>query len=615
MADLSDLAKLFERSPIGMFRASIDGTLRDANPALAQMLGYDSVAELMTRNLNRDVYQDPMVRVRLHERYRATGVRGARLAWKRKDGGPITVQLWGHVIEAAEPSFDAWVVDITDLERQHDELERTTTILDLVLHQIPAIYWMLDPDLRVVRSGGALEHVLGFSKDRYVGRTIDEIYGAAGEPGQERWSFDPRKVYEAALRGDTTQYETEFHGKLMASTVGPYRDERGAIQGLIGTSIDVTHVRQLERRMIDAQRAESLGVLAGGLAHDFNNLLVAVIGNAELALRDLPAGASARGVIENIRDAGLRAAELTEQLLAYAGRGGAGTTRVLAAPLVEELLRIVAPTMPEGVRATVDIPRELELCGDPAQVRQVVLNLIGNARDALGGQGRIQISARVLDHPGGADPDDVVSAPQGRYICLEVADDGPGMDAETRRRVFEPFFTTKAAGHGLGLAAVLGIVRAHRGGIRLTTSPGSGARFSILWPVPPPEQEQAAQPAVGARTVLVVDDESLVRDVVAQMIRDLGYAAITAADGRSALDLLRRHAVDAVLIDLTMPGMSGAEVVRELRRDRPGLPIVLCSGYDRDGRGPVAADAYLPKPFRIEALERTLAKVLPLRSV
>jgi CheY-like chemotaxis protein len=191
-----------------------------------------------------------------------------------------------------------------------------------------------------------------------------------------------------------------------------------------------------------------------------------------------------------------------------------------------------------------------------------------------------------------------------------VSDDGPGVDAPTRHRIFEPFFTTKATGHGLGLAAVLGIMRDASGGLRLVSSPEHGARFEVLWPAStaPPKPHPGPQPA--ARTVLVIDDEDLVRDVVARMIQDLGYAAMTAADGPTALDIVDRHQIDAVLVDLTMPRMSGADVVAALRVKRPALPVVLCTGADRERRGSVTADAYLPKPFRIDALEKTLAQIL-----
>jgi signal transduction histidine kinase len=499
-----------------------------------------------------------------------------------------------------------------ELRRARDEAEENATILDVVLRQMPGVFWVVDRDLRVLRSGGASEGMLGLAQGSFRGHTIGDV--AAADP----MNVDTIANHKRAIAGELIHVEAEYRGKLLATVIGPYR-RRGEIVGAIGVSMDVTTWRQLERRMVDAQRAESLGVLAGGLAHDFNNLLVAVLGNADLAIRELDEGSDPRAAVDNIRTAGMRAAELTEQLLAYAGRGGTGTTRVTPGLVVDELLRILAPSVPAGVQIEVDLPLELAVRGDPAQLRQVLLNLINNARDALGTRGgTIRVRASAQHVTGEPHPHDILGAPAGAYVVIEVADDGPGMNADTLRHVFEPFFTTKERGHGLGLAAVLGIVRAHGGGIRVITSPGAGATFHVLWPAATSAPVRITPPpntASSGRTVLVVDDEDLVRDVVARMVEDLGYAAVTAADGRTALDVVAHQPVDVVLVDLTMPRMSGADVIAALRERRPSLPIVVCSGYDRDGRGPVQADAYLPKPFRIDALERTLAKLLPLRNV
>jgi CheY-like chemotaxis protein len=341
-----------------------------------------------------------------------------------------------------------------------------------------------------------------------------------------------------------------------------------------------------------------------------------VLGNADLALREVPRGASGRQAIEDIRTAGLRAAELTNQLLAYAGRGGAGTIPVYPRELVDELLRLTAPTWPAGVAIETEIPDDLAVRGDPAQVRQVLMNLLINARDAIGERGgTIALRAKLYHHDGQPHADDILTPAAGRYVRIEVADNGPGMTADHRSRVFEPFFSTKPTGHGLGLAALLGIVKAHGGGVRVTSQPGDGARFLIYWPAVASAERAAAPAPQAMRTVLVIDDEDLVRDVVARMIEELGYNAVTAADGQTALSVVERIDVDAAIVDLTMPAMNGAAVVAELRKKRPLLPVVLCSGFDRSGQGRVDADAYLAKPFRIDALERTLAKVLALRSV
>ena len=612
--------RLFDRSLIGLYRSDASGRLLRANDALAAMLDCGSAAEVLTLDLMRDVFVKSEDAPVLADAKDGDFVDGRLVQWKTRTGNVINVQLAGQIVDtAAGHVFDGTAIDLTEtdaLEKrtytQRQEHKLTARILETVLHQMPALYWLTDRDLRIVQTAGAVEQIVGYPRDKYLGVRLADVL--SNDPA----SGDSLGDHMRALAGETIVTDNVYRGKLMANVVAPYRDLAGDIIGVLGTSIDVTAYRALERRMVDAQRAESLGILAGGLAHDFNNLLVAVLGNADLALRETPVGHPGRAALENIRIAGLRAAELTDQLLAYAGQTGAGTTRVEPGLLVDELLRILAPAIPENVKFTVEIPLKLAVRGDPAQLRQVLLNLINNARDALLGRGgEVHVRAEAMHLDGSPHPDDIQIAPAGSYVMITVSDDGPGMDAETRRHVFEPFFTTKQTGHGLGLAAVLGIVRTHGGGIRVTSTPGRGARFQVLWPAAITAAISAVSPVVtaGSQTVLVIDDEDLVREVVARMVEELGYAAITAADGKSGLAMIEAQTVDAVLVDLTMPLMSGADVVAVLRERRPDLPLIVCSGYDRDGCGPVQADAFLPKPFRIDSLQRTLAKLLPLRSV
>ncbi|HEX8110558.1 MAG TPA: ATP-binding protein [Kofleriaceae bacterium] len=612
-----ELYRFFERSPIGMFRCDEPGRFLYVNPSLVRMLGYDSAEELLEKNIARDVYVDPEDRTRLLARYRHKGgVDGARVRWKTKQGRERIVLLYSQVVEEPEATYlDTSVLDITDAEnvtlelrKQRETLETTAAMLDLVVRQMQAVYWVVDRDLRICRSGGAVRDLFGIPPARFLGMTLEQVHRA--DPG----SHDPVGMHRRALIGETVTYTNEWRQKQLVTTVCPHRSN-GVIVGAIGTCVDMTTQYMLERRMVDAQRAESLGVLAGGLAHDFNNLLVAILGNADLALREIGPRGPGRGPLENIQQAGLRGAELIEQLLAYAGHRGVASTRVSPTPVIEELLRIIAPTIPRNIELRVEIASDLVLRGDAPQIRQVLLNLLNNARDALGSRGgTIAIIGRLLRHDGAAHPDDVIAAPAGTYVELEIADDGPGMSHETRRRIFEPFFTTKSTGHGLGLAAVAGIVRAHGGGMRLATAPGEGARFQVQWPSTfTPSELTAVSPPANGHTILIIDDEDLVRDVVARMIEDLGYAAITATDGPAGLAIVDSLPIDAVLVDLTMPRMGGLDVVNALRARRPDLPIVLCSGFDRDVRS-IRADAYLPKPFRIEALESALARLLPPRS-
>ncbi|HEX7841822.1 MAG TPA: ATP-binding protein, partial [Kofleriaceae bacterium] len=530
-----ELYRLLDRSPIGMYRASESGTFHYVNQALVRMLGYDSAEELLAVNLTREVYVDPEDRSRLHARFRPKGgVDGARVRWRTKQGKERIVQIYGTVVEDPEgPCFDASVLDVTEIEttnielrKQREALETTAAMLDLVVRQMRAVYWVVDRDLRICRSGGASKELFGIAQGRFLGMTLEQVQRT------DPVATDPVVMHRRALVGETVTYATEWHNKHLVTTVCPHRSN-DVIVGAIGTCVDMTTQYMLERRMVDAQRAESLGVLASGLAHDFNNLLVAILGNADLALREIAPRAPGRGPLETTRPAGLRAAELTDQLLAYAGHRGIGSTRVSPSPVIEELLRITASTMPINIAVRADVAPDLVLRGDASQIRQVLLNLFNNARDALGARGgTISIAGRLLHHDGAPQGDDVITAVAGTYVELEVADDGPGMSSETRRRIFDPFFTTKPSGHGLGLAAVAGIVRAHGGGLRLLTAPGEGARFQVQWPSTfTPAELEAVSPLPNGHTVLIIDDEDLVRDVVARMIEDLGYAAITATDG------------------------------------------------------------------------------------
>lgn len=672
------LHRMYERSPVGFYRSTFDGRFLFVNPALVRMLGYPSSAEVMALRLPQDVYCDASDRTRLLAHYRATGtLDGVKVRWRRRDGQPLVVRLYGFVLPESE-LIDVTAIDVTELDRaqaqidqQRQELERGATAMRLLWRQLPGLVWTVDRELVITSADGAAIEQLGRTIKGELGRSLYDFYGT------ERETYLPIRRHLEALEGRWVGFHQEVNGKQYAVTLGPQRAESGAIVGVVGVGIDVTTRHHLEQRMVDAQRAESLGVLAGGLAHDFNNLLAAILGNVAVGLRETEAGAPAYAVLENIRAAALDATSLTTQLLAYAGRGEISTSDLSLSPILDELLRLAAPQIPEQVRVTVAVPAELPpIRGDAGQLRQVVMNLLTNARDALGERGgTIALSAQVIEHDGAVTEHDVLAPPSaGRFVVLEVADDGPGIDGATLRRIFDPFFSTKPSGHGLGLASVMGIVRSHGGGITVRSRVGQGTRFSILWPMrrrrtarrseeslldalgtaasgdgaerpesgqpapatlggpgaPGPAEASAGHPSPyppapaafalasgqirlpppspAAPTLLIVDDEEAVRDVLARLVEDLGYAAIAVADGAAALTVLGGGApVDAVLIDLTMPGLSGGALVQEVRRRRAELPVILCSGYERDRKGMPAADGFLSKPFRLDALEALLA--------
>ncbi len=410
-------------------------------------------------------------------------------------------------------------------------------------------------------------------------------------------------------------------------------DDDGNVVEFQSLGIDITERmdaeeerKRFDENLAQVQKLESLGVLAGGIAHDFNNLLTSILGNADLALARLRPDSTVHGNLKEIEVASQRAAELCQQMLAYSGRGRFQTEVVDLAELVEEMLQILELSVSKkaAIRLYLDDRPNCRL--DVTQIRQVLMNLITNASDALGDQnGVIRIRTGMMDC--GHDylqstyvDDDL---PQGAYAFVEVSDSGCGMDGDARARLFDPFFTTKLAGRGLGMAAVLGIVRGHRGAIRIVSDVDVGTTIRVLLPasaeVPDAGLAADADAVVamgGTATVLVVDDERCVRDLARASLTQSGYEVLSAVDGEDALSVFRESMplVDVVVLDLTMPRLGGHEVLPRLRAMRPDMPIVLCSGYDTHDIEErfinVDRLAFLHKPYRPAKLVAAIEHVL-----
>ena len=383
--------------------------------------------------------------------------------------------------------------------------------------------------------------------------------------------------------------------------------------------------RRSEEQMRNAQKLESLGVLAGGIAHDFNNLLVGVLGNAGLALLELPEDSSARQPIRDIEISAQRAAELTRQMLAYAGRGRFRVEPVDLSSIVEEmsllLRRVISRQTQLSLRLAGQVP---SVVADVTQLRQVVMNLITNASDALG-----DAAGTVTLETGTVNADRAMLAstylneelPPGPYVYLEVSDTGSGMDPATSARIFEPFFTTKFTGRGLGLAAVLGIVRGHKGAISVRSSPGEGTTFRVLLPASTSTVGAADAPTGsvlghGAGLVLLVDDEETVRGLARRVLERGGYQVLEAETGEDALSALAEHrdSVRAIVLDLTMPGLGGEATLQKIREENPGLPVIVSSGYVPEDEGTLAGVPFLAKPYRPSELVDAVKKAMEART-
>jgi len=410
-------------------------------------------------------------------------------------------------------------------------------------------------------------------------------------------------------------------------------DRQGKPLWLDGVILDITDRKEAEQerqhlqaQMQYAQKLESLGVLAGGIAHDFNNLLMVVQGNADLALLDTPLTSSVYQDLQEIKGASQRAAGLAEQMLAYSGKGQFVVEPTDVSEVIRDTCRMLEVLISKKATLHLDLGDSVPpVMADATQVRQVVMNLLTNASEAIGDQpGTISISveARRVDREHPARTYFGEDVPEGLYVALEVSDTGCGMDPDTLGKVFDPFFTTKFTGRGLGMAAVLGIVRGHHGAIMIDSPLGRGTTVKVLFPVTKAQQPQAPaaiEPPEGglaAGTVLLVDDEESVRAIGRAMLERLGMTVITAADGRQALELFRERAegIDCVILDLTMPRMDGRETFRELRRIRADAQVIMSSGYhDQEVMQQLAAEGsagFVPKPYELAELRRALRPVL-----
>ena len=336
---------------------------------------------------------------------------------------------------------------------------------------------------------------------------------------------------------------------------------------------------------------ESIGVLAGGIAHDFNNLLTGVLGNASLALDSMPEWDPNRSLIQALMVSATQAADLTRQLLAYAGKGRFIVRPINLSETVRQVSNLVRSSVPATIAIDFDLDEEIAAAeADAGQIQQILMNLVLNASEAIGERpGRITILTRTRNLDAAAIEQSRLGLPEGAYVCLEVQDTGPGMDEATMGKIFEPFFTTKFTGRGLGLAAVHGIVRAHKGAVLVDSQPGNGARFTVLLPAADavasrkPEMPARVQSSAGEGTVLVVDDEEAVRSVVKATLERHGYRVLQAGNGIEALEIFEQapHQIAVVLLDLTMPLMSGEETLHRLRAIRPDVPVLLSSGYNQ----------------------------------
>jgi PAS domain S-box-containing protein len=512
-----------------------------------------------------------------------------------------------------------------ELETANQKLKEALNITRAITDNAVDALFLLDERGCVTFLNPAAEKLFGYSRSEMLGMALhDAIHRTHTDGSPYSPSECPimRSISSGAAGSDIEEvfYRKDDAPVDVACSVAPVpQDGRPAAAVLV--MHDISEKKRVDERLRESQKLESIGLLAGGIAHDFNNLLVGIVGNASLGEEMVPPGHPVTEILTRIVKTGEQAAHLTRQMLAYAGKGRFIVEPVNLSDLVREIIPLIQPSISKRIGVHLNLSRGLPpVNADRSQLQQIVMNLLINAAEAIGSSpgvvsvstGVRRVDGRFSGGPTGAEVE------PGEYVCLSVSDTGSGMDDATRAKIFDPFFTTKFTGRGLGLAAVAGIVRGHKGAIEVTSAPGKGSTFQVLLPAAA-NAAPAPGPAAlddedlrGEDTILVVDDEEAVRLLAKRALERHGYTVLCASSGQAGVELLRKEAgrVSLVVLDLSMPGMNGQETLAELRKIDPEIKVVISSGYAEADTMPlfagVSVSGFIQKPYTSRQLARSL---------
>lgn len=594
-----------------------------------RIFGYDPATFVPTKNAFFDVvHPDDLERVKAADREISAGLGTREIEHRilRPDGSLAWVYLYAEIQKDQEgqPSTLLGICqDITERKLAEDQIRKSEARYRAVVEQAGEMIFLFDVTTkRLLEANDAFHQTLGYSDEDLKTLSLYDLVG------DDRESVD-RNIAQVVTE---QQYHVGHHryrhkdGRIREVEVSASHLREIDQDLLCVVARDVTEQARAEAALLQAQKLESLGLLAGGVAHDFNNLLTAILGNLNLAQMNLPKASPILPYLGNIERTVLRAAALTRQMLTYSGKGKFLIQAVNLRQVVEEMMHLLAVSISKKVVLHSEIPEDLPaLEGDPTQIQQIVMNLVINASEAIGDtDGTISIAAHgvMLDESfiAGHLPRQAVSP--GPHVIFEVSDTGNGMSPETISRIFDPFFTTKVLGRGLGLSAMLGILQSHHAGVNIYSEIGRGTTFRIYFPAhesakkTPHSLKATARRRLPTGIVLVVDDEPTIRATAGAMIESLGFKVLEAADGIEAVECYRAQGQDIllVLLDLTMPRMDGKAAFLAIRELNPLAKVILSSGYNQNEAVPLfmedAPKYFLKKPYQYKDLRTVLEEIL-----
>ncbi|HYW12438.1 MAG TPA: PAS domain S-box protein [Longimicrobium sp.] len=626
---------VFEEAPIGMALVDMDGTMVRTNRAFQQLLGCTE-AELAGTIFSHVSHPDDLATDwELFGDLVAGDISHYQVLkrYMRQDGGVAWGMLSVALIRGTDgaPRFAIKMVEnVTERREAEETLRMRDHEFRSLLEHGRDVISIVEPDGDLRFTSPAVERVLGYGRTELAGTYLGELVHADDVPAMLEM-FERAIAAQGRPRLEELRVRHRDGSWRILETVATSLIDDPAVRGIVVNSRDVTErreaeeaLRRSEQQLLQVQKMEAVGRLAGGVAHDFNNLLTAIRGNAELLLADIPPDSPSREDVEEIRRAADRAAALTRQLLAFSRRQVLQPRLLDLNQSVAEMQRMLRRLLGEDVELATRLDPDLRrVRADPAQVEQVILNLVVNGRDAMPEGGVVMVCTSNMELGEEMRRKFAYVVP-GQYVLLEVGDTGTGMDPATLEMAFEPFFTTKPTGKGtgLGLSMVYGIVKQSGGYVWIDSEPGRGTRVRVYLPVARGDVDEEEAVAVlpvrprGRGTVLLVEDEQTVRRIAERVLSRGGYDVLTAGEGAEAMALSRQHSgvIQVLVTDLVMPRMNGSDLARRLMAERPGIRVLFISGYDRDAArtaGPLEPGTdFIEKPFSPEVLLERVGRLL-----